>query len=240
MPIKLKLGKQFFTVFSFFWLVSLSAQDSVRQFKKEAFTEARYSIYEKNKKIPLELRKQALIALSFYPELRDTKIIFRLKKRKTPLTSRPRISNVFRGKKNRTYVITVSSQTKDYLAPILFSRLPYNAQIGVLGHEVGHIVEYKTKSSLQLIGLSFKLFNDDFVDTFEFNTDKRTIEHGLGYQLLDWSIFVRQALGIAVWKGASEELSVGNKPEATQRYMNPKTVEKYISLHKIYSILNNN
>jgi len=49
--------------------------------------------------------------------------------------------------------------------------------------------------------LSFKLFNSDFVDSFEFNTDQRTI---------------------------SEALSEGNKPEASQRYMNPETIEKYI------------
>jgi len=225
-------------VFFFMLSVVLRAQTPVEKFKAATYDAASYEAFAKNKKIPKEIREQALIALSFYPELEDTKIIFRLKKRKTPLTSRPRISNVFRGKKNRTYVITISSETKHYLAPILFSNLPYNAQVGVLGHEIGHIVEYKTKSSLQLIGLSFKLFNSDYVDSFEFNTDKRTVEHGLGYQLLDWSIFVRKALNVVEWKGASVDLSDGNKPEATQRYMNPETIRKHIKLYNIYDLKN--
>ena len=214
---------------------ALNAQIPVQQFQEADIKLEDYQEFKTNKKVPKEIEKQALLALSFYPELKDTKIIFRLKKRNTPLTSRPRITSVFRGKKRRAYVITISTQSKDYLSPILFSKLPYNAQVGVLGHEIGHIIYYKEKSSFQLIGLSFKLFNSDFVDSFEFNTDQRTIEHGLGYQLLDWSIFVRKALGVIEWKGASEDLQAGNLPEAKQRYMNPPTIKNQIQNLELYN-----
>lgn len=225
----------FYLAFFIFFYGIGKAQSPVKKFDSLAYNSKLYSQYRTNKKIPEEIAPQVLTALSYYPELKDAKIIFRLKKRKTPLTSRPRIFSVFRGKKKRAYVITISSETKKYLAPILFSRLPYNAQVGVIGHEIGHIVEYKEKSSLQLIRLSFKLFNSDFVDSFEFNTDQRTIEHGLGYQLLDWSIFVRKALGIIEWKGASEDLATGNLPEVNQRYMNPKTIRTQIQDLELYN-----
>jgi hypothetical protein len=221
--------------FFVFYIWVGNTQKPVKEFDSASYDSILYEDYATNKKIPQSIRPQVLTALSFYPELKDSKIIFRFKKRKTPLTSRPRIFSVFRGKKKRAYVITLSSETKKHLAPILFSKLPYNAQVGVLGHEIGHIVEYKEKSSVQLIGLSLKLFNSTFVDSFEFETDKRTIEHGLGYQLLDWSIFVRQALNITEWKGASKELSAGNKPEVNQRYMNPETIRKYIKNSEVYS-----
>lgn len=214
---------------------ALNAQIPVQQFQEADIKLEDYQEFKTNKKVPKEIEKQALLALSFYPELKDTKIIFRLKKRNTPLTSRPRITSVFRGKKRRAYVITISSKAKEHLSPILFSKLPFNAQVGVLGHEIGHIVYYKEKSSFQLIGLSFKLFNSDFVDSFEFNTDQRTIEHGLGYQLLDWSIFVRKALGVIEWKGASEDLQAGNLPEAKQRYMNPQTIKNQIQNLELYN-----
>ena len=223
------------TLLFFIMLHTLNAQMPVQQFKEKDTKVLDYLEFKNNKTIPKEIEKQALLALSFYPELKDTKIIFRLKKRNTPLTSRPRILSVFRGKKKRAYVITISSQAKDYLDPILFSKLPYNAQVGVLGHEIGHIIDYKKKSSFQLIGLSFKLFNADFVDSFEFNTDQRTIEHGLGYQLLDWSIFVRKALGVIEWKGASVDLEAGNLPEAKQRYMNPQTIRSEIQKLELYN-----
>ncbi len=193
------------------------------------FVLSEYEEFSEKKKFPRDAQPQVLTALSHYPQLKDTRIVFRFRKRKTPLTSRPRISHVFLPKKWRTYVITISTETAQSFAPILFSKLPYNAQIGVLGHEIAHILEYRELSSFQLIGLGFKMGKPDFVDRFEFKTDERTIANGLGHQLLNWSIFVREALGIVEWKGASEELESGNAPEVNQRYMNPATIKKYMA-----------
>ena len=204
------------------------------EFHPEDFQISEYEKYSFRKKIPEEIRAQVLIALSYYPQLKDTRIKFRFKKRKTPLTSRPRIMHIFLPKKWRTYVITLSTETTESFAPILFFRLPYNAQIGVLGHEIAHILEYKTLTSFQLIGLGFKLGNPHFTDQFEFKTDERTIANGLGYQLCGWSVFVRKSLGIVEWKGASETLESGNVPEANQRYMNPQTIQKYMARNPLY------
>lgn len=212
----------------------LSAQVPVKHFLKEAFEPQDYIVYGNNKKIPRGIRPQALIALSYYPELQDTKIIFRLRKRRTPLASRPQIWSVFKKRKNRTYIITVSTRTNEELTPILFSNLPYNAQIGVLGHELGHTLHYSARSSLQLIGLSFKLLKSKNTDAFEFNTDRISIEHGLGYQLYDWSSYVRKVLNIPVWRGASEALIAEKDTGIDQRYMNPETIERYMDQYPIY------
>lgn len=206
------------------------------KFLPEDFRASDYEKYSLKKKFPKEIEAQVLTALSFYPQLLDTRIKFRFKKRKTPLTSRPRIMHVFLPKKWRTYIITISSETTESFAPILFSRLPYNAQIGVLGHEIAHVLEYRTQTSFQLIALGFKLGNPHFTDKFEFRTDERTISHGLGYQLFGWSSFVRKELKVAEWKGASEVLESGNIPEAKERYMNPKTIKKYMVENPIYDI----
>jgi len=217
---------------------TINAQTPMKIFQKEKFDLDSYSSQMLNKKIPDAIKAQVLTALKFYPELKDSKVVFRLKKRKTPLTSRPRISNIFRRKKNRTYVITISTETNNELAPILFRNLPYNAQIGVIGHELGHIVEYNSKNSFQIIGLSFKILSSKFVDSFEFNTDRIAIEHGLGYQLYDWSVFVRKALNIDTWLGASKNIASGIDSNVNQRYMNPETIEKFIALNEIYKAIN--
>ena len=206
------------------------------KFFPEDFVSAEYEEYAFKKKFPEEIKSQVLTALSYYPKLKDTRITFRFKKKKTPLTSRPRILHVFLPKKWRTYVITISTETTENFTPILFTKLPYNAQIGVLGHEIAHVVDYKTKASFQLIGLGFKIGKPSFVDQFEFKTDERTIAHGLGYQLLDWSTFVRKALGIIEWKGASQALETGNVPKVNQRYMNPETIKNYMAKNPIYHI----
>ncbi|MEO0526290.1 MAG: hypothetical protein AAFZ89_03635 [Bacteroidota bacterium] len=223
----------FAMLFTFFWTAIAYTQLPVAFFKAEDHDSVRYAKYGTNKKIPKEIRNQALTALSFYPELKPAKVVFRLRKRKTPLASRPQIWSVFKKKKNRTYVITISTKSNEQLSPILFFNLPYNAQIGVLGHELGHTAEYNTKSTFQLIGLSFKLLKSKNTDAFEFNTDRICIAHGLGYQLYDWSAYVRKVLNITVWRGADNPLPQKNAP-IDQRYMNPETIEKFIKEDPIY------
>ncbi|MEO0570807.1 MAG: hypothetical protein AAF039_03810 [Bacteroidota bacterium] len=190
--------------------------------------------FAKKKKIPERIQSQALIALSHFQELKDTRITFRLRKRKTPLTSRPRIFSSLLPKGWRSYVITISTETIEEFAPILFEKLPYNAQIGVLGHEIAHIVGYKEKSTFQLLGLPFKLSNAEFVDEFEFHTDKTAINHGLGYQLLDWSIFVQKSLHVNRWFGAFKDFREPKKP-TRERYMTPPTIKAYMKEYSLYS-----
>ena len=196
-------------------------------FDEAAFNSGAYLDFATQKKYPKQIEKPLLTALSYYPELKDTKIIFRLKKRNTPLTSRPRFFHVFKGKKKRVYVITISTKTLKTFEPILFHNLPYNAQIGVLAHELGHIVTYKQKSSFQILGIALKLLNAKFVDRFEYETDHIAIQHGMGHQLFGWSVFVRKALKIEEWNGISNN---GN-----ERYMNPQTIQRHMQSLERYA-----
>lgn len=208
-------------------VVVANGQVPRERFEKASFKLADHSSYASQKKFPKELEKQILTVLAYYPELGDTKIIFRRKKRKTPLTSRPRFFDVFKGKNKRAYVITISTKTKATISPILFDNLSYNAQIGVLAHELGHIVTYKQKSSFEIMGIAFKLLNAKFVDHFEYETDLIAIQHGMGHQLFGWSVFVRKALKIEEWNGISNK---GN-----ERYMNPETIKQHMDSLNLYS-----
>lgn len=213
---------------------SIAGQGITRSFKAKDYKEEDFKHLDKQKKIPPSIRPQVLTALSFYPELADLKIVFRLKKRKTPLASRPRLFSVFRKKKNRRYLITISYAAKADLTPILFKNLPYNAQIGVLGHELAHVLEYNATSTFKLIGIGFSLVDGNFVDRFEWATDQRTIAQGLGYQLYDWSTYVRKALNIPVWRGVSNNAASGVTTGAKERYMHPETILKQMALYPIY------
>lgn len=213
---------------------TLKSQAPKERFSNQEYNSVFYSQFGRKKKVPEEIKKQALIALSYYPELADTRIKFRFRKRRIPLTSRPRILNVFLPKGLRSYIITISTSSTDLLSPILFQKLPYNAQIGVLGHEISHITQYKMMTSFQLIGLGFKISNADFADSFEFETDKRTIEHGLGFQLLEWSEYVREVLNIKQWHGANSKLSTAFAVAEKQRYMDPKTIKSHMNKYSIY------
>jgi len=78
--------------------------------------------------------------------------------------------------------------------------------------------------------ISIEIFSKKRVNDFEYNTDLNCINHGLGYQLLDWSINVRKNLGSVNWLGAVN-LTANEKSE---RYMNPSTIIEILNNHPLY------
>lgn len=186
-----------------------------------------------NKKIDTSFQSQIKTALLFYPELKDAHIKFIVKKSKTPLRARPSIWATFQKPKKRRYIIVISSQTTGRLEPILLKNLSFNAQIGVVGHELSHIADFHQRKGLYYIKLLAMHLNQKAIDKFENDTDKRCIEHGLGYQLLAWSTEVRQNLKIRQWNGANNALDNGGVP-IRERYMSPQTIRAVTEGMKMY------
>ena len=172
-----------------------------------------------NKKIDTTFSTQIKTALLFYPELRASKITFKVTATRSPLAARPSIWAVFQRPKNRRYIVTISKKTLPFLEPILLKNLSFNAQVGVLGHEISHIADFNQRKGLYFVKLLFMQFSKKAMDIFENNTDRRTIEHGLGYQLLAWSTEVRENLKIKQWNGANTE-----GVQKSERYMSPQTI----------------
>lgn len=130
---------------------------------------------------------QTLVALSFYPELKNTKISFRRRKLKTTMVARPKGMNVFRGKGKRHYIIYINDFPTAKISP---DSVSFNAQIGVLGHELAHLVDYENISSLKILYIGLSYFNKKFRAKFERATDLRTINHGLLWQCYDFALYV--------------------------------------------------
>jgi hypothetical protein len=204
---------------------NLFAQIAPQKAINKTFVEAQYSdTFFKNKQIDSNFLTQTQGALLFFPELKNVKIKFRVKKTLVPLSARPRIWAVFQKPQNRQYLITISSKTIQQLEPILLKNLSFNAQIGVLGHEISHIAEFNEKKGRYFIKLLFMQLSKKAMDTFENNTDKRTIAHGLGYQLLSWSTEVRQNLKIKAWGGAEKK-----GVQERERYMSPSSITELLT-----------
>lgn len=229
-----------FKIALFFTLIvlfsnGLKAQEIVKSFHQNSFTNNEIttlkSKFGNHKTLIASYEKQMLIALSYFPELKDTKIKFRLKNRETPLATRPTLFSMFRSAKKRTYIITISRKSTNYLDAIVFENLNYNAQIGVLGHELCHVSDYLNKGFGKMSNVVFiEILSKKAVDKFEFNTDLNCINHGLGYQLLDWSINVRENLKRVNWLGAVNLTT----DEKSERYMNPSTIKNILSKHPLY------
>jgi hypothetical protein len=106
------------------------------------------------------------------------------------------------------------------LMPLLFKHLSFNALLGALGHELAHVADFQSKTTWDIIGHAVKNVSARYIDRFEFNTDAICIAHGLGYQLLEWSSFVRATMHTVNWLGPD----YAHRPKNRERYMNPSTI----------------
>ncbi|MBX2873318.1 MAG: hypothetical protein KTR30_14500 [Saprospiraceae bacterium] len=149
---------------------------------------------------------QCLLALSHYPELKEVPIDFVVEETFIPLASRPSPITVLLPWLKRKYLVVISSKSADFFEGILMHNLPFNEQVGVLGHELAHSLFYLDKNSFQLARIAYQYEkNGDFHDQFEQDTDKRAVAHGLGYQLYDYAFFVRKSFGDTQAEIAAEE-----------------------------------
>ena len=201
----------------FLAILHFSAQASVSQDS--------LSIYGRNKEIPEQFKKPILTALSYFPELKEVHIIFRIRKHYTPLTTKPNFLGVFAPKDHRTYIVTISNETSDTLTRLLFQNLSFEEQVGIMGHELSHVVDFNSKNFIQSVAGGAGHVSRKYLDKMEFNTDRICIEHGLGKYLEAYSMHVRQSMHVHNWRGVD---FVNEKNETHERYMNPDTIEKYM------------
>jgi len=180
------------------------------------------------KKLPAGYEQETMAALSCFPELQKVPIKFRIAHSYSALRTRPTVMSMFLPKGYRSYVIFISNKTISNITPISFQNLPGEARIGVIGHELSHVVDFNQKSTWRSLQVALRHFSIRYMDSLEYHTDKICIDHGLGLRLYAWSRFVRETLHIANYRGADYVLKGDMHRE---RYMNPDTILHYIDAH---------
>jgi hypothetical protein len=193
------------------------------------FTELKKE-YGNNKKYPLQFEKQILIALSHYPELKNTSIIIQTKPKHSPGFTRVTWGGLFEPPARRHFLIVISDSTEKMLMPLIFKNLSFNTQIALIGHELAHVTDFLRKTTLEFIKHGINNVSARYIDRFEFNTDAICIEHGLGYQLLEWSRYVREKMHTVNWDGPD----YAHRPKKRERYMNPSTIIARIKESPLY------
>ena len=142
-----------------------------------------------NKFVPKEIQSNFYTAIGYYPELRKVNIKVRYKHIKTTMQCRPRWDFLFHSRKKRAYVIYIDNRTKNANG-VLYSKLPLNAQIGVIGHELAHIIDYQTMNNIQMIRFGIDYLKSKKKKEIENRTDLIAIQRGLGHQIKDFSKYV--------------------------------------------------
>jgi hypothetical protein len=137
-----------------------------------------------NKTLPAELELECLVALSFYPELKNTAIEFRFGKSNFTMTSKPKFNCILMDKHRREYVVTIEKPGSSK-NNIEWSELTFNAIVGWIGHELGHIVHYshKTNTGVAFIGVKYAV--PGYRRKMERFTDQIAVQHDLGYALYE-------------------------------------------------------
>lgn len=145
--------------------------------------------YPGNKIIEVGYQKEVLAALLYYPELKNTAITFKSAKIRTTSNARPNIfSLLFSSRSNRSYTIRINNTVTDSV--IDYDAVPFDAKIGLIGHELAHIVDYEHKSIGGVVMRLFAYAMEKSKSEFEREIDSLTVNHGLGEQLYDWAHFV--------------------------------------------------
>lgn len=175
-----------------------------------------------NVEILPEYRDVILMVLAYYPDLKYTNIKFVYSSESTTMASRPEIGSLLMGE--RTYNVFINNDTT--FEGILLADVPRKAQIGVVAHELAHILQYESFNTIGIVQLGLMLMDDDSKRLFERETDERTISRGFGEYLKAWA-----------------QYSMFDSPKATQEYkefkkriyMSPSEIDAEMAKYSCYS-----
>lgn len=177
--------------------------------------------FGRNKKIPSIIEKYVLTALSFYPELKETTIGFVFKQRikSSVMQAQPVFRTLLERRKNRSYQINISSMFKLTHTAIPIHQLPENIMIGWIGHELGHIMDYETRSNFGLVGFGISyVLSDEYVKKAEQLADHYATNNGLGNYLIETKRFILD----------HAELPQAYKDKIARLYVSPEIIVEQV------------
>lgn len=177
-----------------------------------------------NKTIPKSIKEEALIALSHYPELAKTEISFVFKNdiKKSTMQAQPKFTSFFKGKKNRAYVIKISRKIQIDTKELSIHEVPKDVMIGWLGHELGHVMDYRNRSNFGMLIFGIKyLFSSQHIQEVERAADTFAIIHGMGDYILKTKSFILD----------HADISEKYKAKLRRLYMSPEEVMHLINEH---------
>lgn len=146
-----------------------------------------------NKIIPKSIEKEALKALSFYPELKDTPIEFKFKKaiKKSTMQAQPTWSSFFRSKEDRGYIILISEKFHIEEEEFDIHNVDEDVLIGWLGHELGHVMDYRERTNLGMIFFGLKyLYSKSHIQEVERSADTYAVNYGMHEYILATKNFI--------------------------------------------------
>ena len=164
-------------------------------------------VYGNKKELIEEYELPSLLALSYYPELKDELITFKFGSIKSTAISTMTFFSVF--KKTRKHYVIVFNDNKKTTG-VLLNQAPVNAQVALIAHELAHLTDFKKRDFLGMASWGINYLSVKQRAKIEKSADEMVIKRGLGIELYGWIDFVL------------------NQSTATEQYLQMKT-KRYLS-----------
>ncbi len=178
------------------------------------------NIYGNKKELLQKYDVPALIALSYYPELINEQIRFKLAEINSTARTTLTLGSIFK-KINKQYIILINEDIEK--TGLILSDAPFDAQVAVIGHELSHVTDFKTMSFFNMAWWGLRYLVKKQQTNIEIRADKSTIRHGLGWPLYYWTDFVLN----------HSKANKHYKRIKETRYMQPNEILEYMYKHKL-------
>jgi len=104
------------------------------------------------------------------------------------MSAYPSLSFLFKQKEKRKYYVAINNNPK--FKGVKFDELSFNAQVGIIGHELAHVFDYENKSRVGIFKTGIGYLCTKRKQKLESKIDYMAIERGLGWQIFDFSDYV--------------------------------------------------
>jgi len=152
------------------------------------------AIVEKYEKVenwfmPDSIQEILTVVAEAFPEIEDEKIIVKNSSIKTTMNVRPTIfSLIFNKRENRKYILRINNSEKG--ESVFYKDVPEDARIGLLAHEMMHIVDFSERSFWGVLKRGIQYLYLKGKAKYESEIDQMVIDIGLGEYLHSWSDYV--------------------------------------------------
>jgi hypothetical protein len=198
------------------YLVKENYESKIEELRKEFST---------NKLIPKEVELECLTALSYYPQLKNTHIVFRFGKTSSTMVSRPKLNSILKKNAKREYQVIIKKPGASNIG-LEWTELSFNSMVGWIGHELGHITHYDHKGFAGIAIMGIKYAFPNYRRRMERFTDQLAIKHDLGS---------------ALYEGTEYMINSSNATQKYKRrlqkfYLSPVEIKKYTNLKYLFKI----
>lgn len=105
------------------------------------------------------------------------------------MAAQPDPDFLLKNPKKRSYKILINKMSEKKLGYSI-EALTLNQLVGIFGHELSHICQYKMRRNFGLAIMLINYLTTDFSKKVEFEADIIAIKHGLGWQVYDFTSFI--------------------------------------------------